>query len=129
MDPVLCVATEWKDCLQNREVSMPFIVQKEHFIISPYFDYLSFFFHKDWKLPARNLLGIMIKLADVPVGSITERSIQKRLNDEDRQRLADGVDICTEILTQLGAKKDHIFLGTVNAGHPGGYVATYSARN
>jgi choline dehydrogenase-like flavoprotein len=122
VDPVLCVATEWKDCLQNREVSMPFIVQKEHFIISPYFDYLSFFFHKDWRLPARNILGIMIKLADVPVGSITEKSLQKRLTDEDRQRLADGVDICTEILTRLGAKKDRIFLGTVNGGHPGGML-------
>lgn len=122
VDPVLCVATEWKDCLQNREVSMPFIVQREHFILSPYFDYLSFFFHKDWKLPARNILGIMIKLADVPVGSITKKSLQKSLTDEDRHRLADGVDICTEILTQLGAKKDRIFLGTVNAGHPGGML-------
>lgn len=122
VDPVLCVVTEWKNCLQNREVSMPFIVQKEHFILSPYFDYLSFFFHKDWMLPARNILGVMIKLADVPVGSITEKSIQKRLTEEDKQRLNDGVDICTEMLTRLGAKKDCIFLGTVNAGHPGGML-------
>ena len=122
VDPVLCVATAWEACLQNREVSMPFIVQKEHFIISPYFDYLSFFFHKDWKLPARNILGIMIKLADAPVGSITKKSLQKRLTDEDKQRLNDGVDICTEMLTRLGAKKDRMFLGAVNAGHPGGML-------
>jgi len=24
---------------------MPFVVQREHFILSPYFDYLSFFFN------------------------------------------------------------------------------------
>jgi hypothetical protein len=41
---------------------MPFIRPAAHYIVSPYFDYLSFFFHKDWRLPARNILGLMIKL-------------------------------------------------------------------
>lgn len=122
VDPVLCVAAEWEGCLQNREIPMPFVVQKEHFIISPYFDYLSFFFNRDWRLPARDILGIMIKLADSNSGGITDGKIDKILNEQDKERLADGIEICTEILARLGVKKDRIFLGTINAGHPGGML-------
>ncbi len=122
VDPVLCVAAEWKECLQNREISMPFVVQKEHFILSPYFDFLSFFFNRDWGFPASNIISLMIKLADVNSGSITHKKIDKPLTDIDKLRLNEGVEICTEILTQLGAKRKDIFLGTINAGHPGGMM-------
>ena len=64
VDPVLCVATRWDKSLQNQEMPMPFIVQKEHFIISPYFDFLSFFFNRNWKYPAGDIFSLMIKLAD-----------------------------------------------------------------
>ncbi len=50
VDPVLCVAAENKETNQDRELSMPFVVQKEHYILSPYFDYLSFYFNRKWKL-------------------------------------------------------------------------------
>lgn len=122
VDPVLCVAAQWKDSLQNRELSMPFVVQREHFILSPYFDYLSFFFNKKWKYPAADTLIMMIKLADQCEGGVAERKINKTLTDADRERLREGVEICSEILTRYGIKKDDIFLGTVNAGHPGGML-------
>lgn len=122
VDPVLCVATDWKDALQNKEVSMPFVVQQKHFILSPYFDYLSFFFNKSWRIPARNILSLMIKLADANEGTISNKKIEKPLTDLDKQRLQEGVEICTEILMQFGAKRESIFLGTVNAGHPGGML-------
>jgi choline dehydrogenase-like flavoprotein len=120
VDPVLCVAAEWKDSLQNKELSMPFAVQKEHFIISPYFDYLSFFFNKTWKYPAKNIVTLMIKLADTNNGSIDRKNINMPLNGLDKKRLMEGVGICTEILTRYGVHKENIFLGTINAGHPGG---------
>jgi hypothetical protein len=63
VDPVLCVAGEWEGSNQDREIPMPFIVQKEHFIVSPYFDFLSFFFNSDWKFPGKNIFSLMIKLA------------------------------------------------------------------
>ena len=64
----------------------------------------------------------MIKLADSPGGSVTEKSVHKVLTDEDKQRLTEGVELCTEILTRLGVNKDRIVLGTINAGHPGGML-------
>ncbi len=122
VDPVLCVATEWKNACQNKEISMPFVVQQHHYILSPYFDYLSFFFNRNWRIPAQNILSLMIKLADTNNGGISRKKVNKVLSEKDRQSLQDGVDTCTEILLRLGARKENLFLGTINAGHPGGML-------
>ncbi len=122
VDPVLCVATEWDNALQCQELEMPFVVQREHFILSPYFDYVSFFFNKAWKYPAKDILGIMIKLADSTAGSISRNQLTKTLTREDKQRLGEAVEIGKEILHRFGAKEEKIFLGTINAGHPGGML-------
>lgn len=122
VDPVLCVAAEWEKSHQNTEISMPFVVQKDHFILSPYFDHLSFFFNKNWRYPANRIVSMMIKLADVNAGSVSHNKIDKPLTPQDKARLHEGVEICTEILTRLGVKNDCIFLGTINAGHPGGMM-------
>lgn len=122
VDPVLCVAAEWPNALQNKEISMPFLVQQEHYILSPYFDYLSYFFNRAWKFPARNIVSMMIKLADTPTGSVEGRKIQKTLTEQDKERLQQGVQVCTEILLRFGVNKEKLFLGTINAGHPGGML-------
>lgn len=122
VDPVLCVAAEHEGSLQNRELSMPFAIQREHYILSPYFDYLSFFFNKSWRYPAGDTLALMIKLADSCAGSVDNKGIKKTLTAVDKERLQEGVRICREILLRLGIKEDGIFLGTINAGHPGGML-------
>lgn len=122
VDPVLCVAAQSKGSLQNKELSMPFAVQREHYIISPYFDYLSFFFNKSWRYPASDTLSLMIKLADSSAGSIENKSITKTLTDFDKKRLKEAVGLCKEILSRYGISKDTVFLGTLNAGHPGGML-------
>ncbi len=120
VDPVLCVAIKHDDASQHREIEMPFVVQQPYFTLSPYFDYVSFLFNKMWRHPAKDILGIMIKLADSPTGTISPRSLGKALTDKDKQRLSEGVEICREILCRFGGKQDQILLGTLNAGHPGG---------
>ncbi len=120
VDPVLTVATRWAGSQQCREVEMPFVAQRPGYILSPYFDYLSFFFNDEWKYPARDILGIMIKLAESNEGSVTRLGIQKTLTGADKERLAAAQKVATEILCRLGAKEEDLFLGTINAGHPGG---------
>lgn len=51
VDPVLCVAGPLPGLGQDRQLLMPFISQQDGYILSPYMDYLSFFFHKKWCLP------------------------------------------------------------------------------
>lgn len=122
VDPVLCVAVEWKGSHQDQEIPMPFFVQKEHFILSPYFDHLSFFFNRKWNHSSQNILSMMIKLADDNIGDISKRKVKKGLSGQDKERLEEAVSICKEILLRIGAKKEDIFLGTINAGHPGGML-------
>jgi choline dehydrogenase-like flavoprotein len=122
VDPVLCVAARWDGCRQYQDIPMPFIVQNKHFILSPYFDFLSFFFNKKWKFRARDIFSLQIKLADSNYGSISKKGIQKTLMNIDKERLREGVRICTEIFNRLGIKNENIFLGTTNAGHPGGML-------
>lgn len=122
VDPVLCVAARSGGSHQNKEFSMPFAVQKEHYILSPYFDYLSFFFNEKWKYPASDTLTLMIKLADESAGHVDGKRIHKTLTALDRERLYEGVGICREIMGRYGIGESEIFLGTINAGHPGGML-------
>ncbi len=128
VDPVLCVAAKAKGSLQNKELTMPFAVQKEHYIISPYFDFLSFFFNKKWRFPAEDTLTLMIKLADTNTGTIKQKSIKKSLTEEDKTRLQDGVETCKEIFKRYGIDEKDLILGTINAGHPGGMLPLTSAE-
>lgn len=102
VDPVLCVAAYGENVRQNREISMPFIIQRKNYIISPYFDHLSFFFNKQWLKPAGNMYGLMIKLADTNKGSVKGKLIDKSLTVMDKGILQEGVSLCKEILEKAG---------------------------
>ena len=45
VDPVLCVAAHMPGAGLDRQLPMPFISQQERYILSPYMDWLSFFFN------------------------------------------------------------------------------------
>jgi choline dehydrogenase-like flavoprotein len=122
VDPVLTVAARMPDAWQCNEIEMPFLVQREGYILSPYFDWLSCLFDREWRYPLQDVVGIMIKLADENVGSVSGWNVDKRLTPADRARLDEAVGIGTEILTRFGADPNGVFLGTVHAGHPGGML-------
>ena len=64
----------------------------------------------------------MIKMADEEIGECTDKKIEKRLTARDEKILKEAVDLCKEILHRMGVREEDIFLGTVNAGHPGGML-------
>jgi choline dehydrogenase-like flavoprotein len=118
VDPVLCVAAEYKNAFQNRELPMPFAVEGEGYIIAPYFDQLSFFFNKRWMLPAKNILSLMVKLADSETGSPGD----KALTPGDTKAIEKAASACREIFQSFGIPEERTFFGTLNAGHPGGML-------
>jgi len=120
VDPVLCVAAPYPLARQNIELPMPFYIQKPGFMISPYFDHLSFFLNRRWKPPAENILSLMIKLADEGQGSVEDGRLRKTLTPGDKAKLSEATALCTEIFNRLGISERDLFLGTLNAGHPGG---------
>jgi choline dehydrogenase-like flavoprotein len=121
VDPVLTVAARIPAAWQCNEIEMPFVVQRPHYLLSPYFDWVSALFNPAWPHPLHDMLGVMIKLADEEIGSVSSRGrIDKRLTATDRSRLEEAMGVATEILTRFGADPAGIFRGTINAGHPGG---------
>ena len=128
VDPVLCLAAEWPGARLDADVPMPFAVRGEGFIISPYFDFLSYFFNPRWKPKPQDTVSLMVKLADESRGGVTAKLIRKPLTAADRARLAEGLRLCAEILARLGIRKERTFLGTLNAGHPGGTLPLTAAE-
>lgn len=122
VDPVICVAGPLPGIRQDRQLLMPFISQQEGYILSPYMDYLSFFFNKDWRLPMRDLASVMIKFADEEKGSVDRKKIDKSLTGADRVRMEKAIRQSREILARIGVPEKDQFLGTLNAGHPGGML-------
>jgi choline dehydrogenase-like flavoprotein len=120
VDPVLCVAGPWADGHLDMEVPMPFLVSRDGYLVSPYFDYLSFFFNREWLRPRQNIVTLMVKLADTEAGSVDARRVRKGLTARDHHVLAEATELCTQILENVGLRRDELFMGTLNAGHPGG---------
>jgi choline dehydrogenase-like flavoprotein len=127
VDPVLCLAGRREGTGAQGEISMPFVVQQDSFILSPYFDYLSYFFNRAWKAPQSGVLSLMVKLADTDEGSAGHRRIRKELSTRDQAVLSGAIELCRTILLRLGVEADSLALGTVNAGHPGGAVPLAAA--
>ena len=130
VDPVLCVAGPMEGLGQDRQLLMPFISQQGGYILSPYMDYLSFFFNRSWRLPMKNIASIMIKLADEEAGTTDGKRIGKTMMPADQRRMDNAVAQSREILERLGVPERDQFLGTLNAGHPGGMLPlTEKERN
>jgi hypothetical protein len=128
VDPVLCVAAPAEAGFSDAEVPMPFYVEGDGYIISPYFDYLSYFFNPAWRAPRHDIAALMIKLADTESGTVGRRHVAKTLTATDKRRLEAATERCVEILAAAGLNRDGTFLGTLNAGHPGGILPLTGAE-
>ncbi len=122
VDPVLCVAAPYQGAGQDRQIPMPFLMERDGYMLSPYMDYLSFFFNKSWRLPVGDILSMMIKLADSSEGASRGKELKKDLTERDEERLKMAVSECKTILGKMGIAEKDMFLGTINAGHPGGML-------
>jgi choline dehydrogenase-like flavoprotein len=119
VDPVLCIAAEYPGANQHAEMSMPFASQQPGYILSPYYDYLSFFFRRAWSYPIGNMVSLMVKLADSHEGEVRKGRASKPLTSDDSATLLRATDTCVEALALLGIDRSRTFLGILNAGHPG----------
>ncbi len=120
VDPVICVAAQLVNAKLDRQIPMPFVSQRDEYILSPYFDWLSFFFNKQWRARSQDIVSIMVKFADSPIGYYDGKKLHKPLTAHDTLVIKRSVEEATAVLEHMGIAKDKTFLGTVNAGHPGG---------
>lgn len=120
VDPVLCVAARVPGAGLERQLPMPFVSEQPDYILSPYFDWLSFYFNKSWRMPHGDIMSLMIKMADASIGSYDGRHLDKPLIDSDWETIARAVDQCYDVFEAVGVPREKTFYGTLNAGHPGG---------
>jgi choline dehydrogenase-like flavoprotein len=112
-----------KKSYQLKEPPMVWYAKQEHYILSPYFDILSHWFHSPWrKVPINDRVGLMAKLADTPNGIVTEDGkVHKDLPDIDLERLKEAMSIAKNIMEAAGVKGPFVE-GLANGGHLGGTV-------
>lgn len=124
VDPVLCVAAPYPGAGQDAERPMPFVSRRGPVLLSPYFDWLSFFFAREWRRPAGDILSLMIKLADEPGGRVrADGTVDKTLTPRDQASLERAAETCRALFARLGVADERLFFGMLNAGHPGGTLA------
>jgi choline dehydrogenase-like flavoprotein len=123
VDIVLTVGGISKGAKMLNEPPMVWFIKQEHDIISPYFDLLSYWFHKPWHdVPKEDRVGVMIKLADTEQGSVhADGTITKSITDIDRQRLEKAKEKVIQIMEASDVNGPFVN-GMIHGGHLGGTV-------
>ncbi len=123
VDVVLTVGGVSKNARMLNEPPMVWFIKQENYILSPYFDLLSYWFHKPWKdVSAENRVGMMIKLAETEMGSVAaDGTVTKALTEVDQERLEGAKVIAKEIMEASGVKGPLVD-GMIHGGHLGGTV-------
>ena len=123
VDVVLTVGGIARGSRMLNEPPMAWFIKRPNYILSPYFDILSFWFHHPWrKVSAEDRVGLMIKLADVEQGSVAaDGSVSKSLTDLDRKRLEQAKAEAISIMEAAGVTGPFVD-GMIHGGHLGGTV-------
>jgi hypothetical protein len=123
VDIVLTVGGIAKGAQMLKEPPMVWFAKKDNYILSPYFDILSYWFHKPWKnVSTEDRVGMMIKLADTENGTVNQDgTVIKSLTNLDRERLEKGKENAEEIMKASGVSGPFVD-GMIHGGHLGGTV-------
>ncbi len=121
VDLVLTLGGEMKNARQLKEVPMSWYTKHEDFILSPYIDILSHWFHKPWrKASIDDRVGLMIKLADAEIGSVdAQGKVSKGPTAQDENGLRRAKDLGTKVMEEAGIGGPFVD-GMLYGGHFGG---------
>jgi Choline dehydrogenase and related flavoproteins len=123
IDIVLTVGGVSKGARMLNEPPMAWVIKKDDYILAPYFDILSYWFHRPWKtVPAEDRVGMMIKLADSENGAVSaDGTVTKKLTQADRDSLERAKVEAKRIMEASGVLGPFVD-GVVHGGHLGGTV-------
>jgi hypothetical protein len=123
VDIVLTLGGVSKGAKQLKEPPMVWYTEHDDYILSPYLDVLSHWFHKPWKNVSLNdRVGIMVKMADMEEGTVSkDGSVHKNISLQDRNKIDAAVTHAKEIMESSGVSGPFV-KGMYNGGHLGGTV-------
>lgn len=122
-DLVLTVGGTAPGARQLEEPPMAWYAQRDGYIVSPYLDVLSHWFHRPWRsVGLRDRAGVMIKLAEAANGRVLgDGTVEKPLDHADRERLRKASEEVRELMERVGVEKPFVN-GLLHGGHLGGTV-------
>ncbi|MBI0583796.1 MAG: GMC family oxidoreductase [Methanomassiliicoccus sp.] len=122
-DLVLTIGGRSKGARQLEEPPMVWFSQRDGYIISPYLDVLSHWFHRPWRsVGVKDRVGVMVKLAEAANGRVLEDgTVVKPVDEEDRERLRRASDEVREMMSAAGVQGPFVD-GLLHGGHLGGTV-------
>jgi choline dehydrogenase-like flavoprotein len=123
VDIVLTLGGVLKGANQIKEPPMVWYTKHEDYILSPYIDILSHWFHKPWRnVSIEDRVGVMVKLADIEEGAVfADGKVQKTIKREDHLRLDEAIGEAKRIMEYAGVSGPYVN-GVHNGGHLGGTV-------
>jgi len=123
VDIVLTLGGILKNSKQLYEPPMAWYSAQEDYILSPYLDILSHYFHKPWRgVSLNDRVGIMVKLADTEKGSVlADGTVRKEISDGDKSKIDDATNQAKEIMEHSGVSGPFVN-GMYNGGHLGGTI-------
>ncbi|MDX9799003.1 MAG: GMC family oxidoreductase N-terminal domain-containing protein [Bacteroidales bacterium] len=119
VDPFVTIGGYIEESL-SEEIQMSTYVSFDNYIISPYYSerICNILIKRGIKASRENIMGLMIKIKDDSIGSVTKGGISKILTSKDVQNLSDGIAIAAKILNLCGIT-DIVSTEGIGA-HPGG---------
>jgi len=102
------------------EIQMSTYAPFDNFILSPYYSerICKILLKRGIDASRENIMGLMIKIKDDAIGSVTKEGVNKIMTSKDLQNLAEGIAIASKILNLCGVKE---IVSTEGIGaHPGG---------
>lgn len=106
----------------NREVGMPFYLQREGFLISPHYSSLlqAPLHKKGVSCKPGDIVGLMAKIGDEPSGAVTLEGVEKESTQKDLESLEKGRSLAKELLLEFGVEEETIVESHPRGVHPGG---------
>jgi choline dehydrogenase-like flavoprotein len=122
-DLVLAVGGSADGAGQLEEPPMVWFSQRDGYIISPYLDVLSHWFHRPWRnVSIRDRAGVMVKLAEAANGKVlADGTVEKPVDAEDQGRLERAAAEVREMMERSGVQGPYVN-GILHGGHLGGTV-------
>jgi choline dehydrogenase-like flavoprotein len=123
VDIVLTLGGVSKNSEQLKEPPMVWYIKEEDYILSPYLDILSHYFHKPWRnVSINDRVGVMVKLADEETGAVLiDGNVEKNITLTDHNKLNEAISQVKDVMESSGVQGPFI-TGVPNGGHLGGTV-------
>lgn len=123
VDVVVTLGGRLAGAHQLDELPMVWYAQREGYILSPYLDIFSHYFHPPWRrVRLADRVGLMVKLADASAGTVrADGTVDKALTSEDEHLLGAALDRARAVMGEAGVRGPFV-PGLANAGHLGGTV-------